>query len=93
MFELIITEEVNDFIKEVRKALKEKGYKKSISRTNRHIGTIHFNLIIEYYIKGNMVFEFDRDLNENTIRTFLHYNGNNREEFKELRLADVLTVA
>ena len=89
MFELIITEEVNNLLKKVRKALKEKGYKKSISRTNRHIGTIHFNLITEYYIKGNMVFEFERDLNENTIRTFLHYN----DHIEEFSLADVLTVA
>ena len=89
MFDLIITEEVSDFIKKVRKALKEKGYKKSISCTNRHIGTMHFNLITEYYIKDNMVFEFERDLNENTIRTFLHYNGH----IEEFNLADVLTVA
>ena len=89
MFDLIITEEVNDFIKKVRKALKEKGYKKSISRTNRHIGTIHYNLITEYYIKGNMVFEFERDLNENIIRTFLYYNGH----IEEFNLADVLSVA
>lgn len=89
MFELIITEEVNDFLKKIRKALKEKGYKKSISRTNRHIGAMYFNLITEYYIKGNMVFEFERDLNENTIRTFLHYNGH----IEEFRLADVLNLA
>jgi uncharacterized protein (UPF0297 family) len=89
MFDLIITEEVNNLLKKVRKALKEKGYKKSISRTNRHIGTMHYNLITEYYIKGNMVFEFERDLNENIIRTFLHYNGH----IEEFNLADVLNVA
>ena len=89
MFDLIITEEVNELLKKVRKALKEKGYKKSISRTNRHIGSMHFNLITEYYIKGNMVFEFERDLNENTIRTFLHYNYH----IEEFNLADVLTIA
>ena len=88
MFDLIITEEVNNLLKKVRKVLKEKGYKKSISRTNRHIGTMHFNLITEYYIKDNMVFEFERDLNENTIRTFLHYNGH----IEEFILTDVLNL-
>ena len=90
MFDLTITEDVNDFLRQVRKGLRNKGYNESKSRTNRYIGTMHLNYKTEYFIKGNLVFEIERDLTHNTITTRLHYNG---KEHKEIRLADVLSLA
>ena len=90
MFDLTITHEVNGLLRQVRKELKNKGYKKSTSRTNRYIGTIHLSFITEYFIKGNLVFEIERDLTRNVITTRLHYNG---KEHKEIRLADTLSLA
>ena len=90
MFGLTITQEVNKLLKDIRKELKNKGYNKSTSRTNRYIGTMHLNYITEYFIKGNLVFEVERDLTRNIITTQLHYNG---KEHKEIRLADILSLA
>ena len=90
MFDLTITNEVNDLLKQVKKGLRNKGYMEKKSRTNRYIGTIHFNYITEYFIKGNLVFEIEKDLTRNTITTQLHYNG---KEHKEIRLADILSLA
>lgn len=90
MFDLTITHEVNDLLKQVRKELRNKGYKESRSRTNRHFGTMHLNYITEYFIKGNLVFEIERNLSNSTITTQLHYNG---KEHKEIRLADILSLA
>ena len=89
MFDLTITHEVNELLKQVRKELRNKGYKESKSRTNRHIGTMHLNYITEYFIKGNLVFEIEKDLSNSTITTRLHYNG---KEHKEIRLADILSL-
>lgn len=90
MFDLTITHEINKLLKDIRKELRDKGYKESKSRTNRHIGTMHWNYITEYFIKGNLVFEIERDLTRNVITTQLHYNG---KEHKEVRLADILSLA
>lgn len=90
MFDLTITHEVNELLKQVRKELRNKGYTESKSRTNRYIGTMHLNYITEYFIKGNLVFELERDLEHNTITTRLHYNG---KEHKEIMLADVVNLA
>ena len=90
MFDLTITHEVNELLKQVRKELRNKGYKESKSRTNRYIGTIHLDYITEYFIKGNLVFEIERDLSNSTITTRLHYNG---KEHKEIMLADVINLA
>lgn len=69
MFDLNITHEVNELLKQVRKELRNKGYTESKSRTNRYIGTMHLNYITEYFIKGNLVFEIEKDLEHNTIIT------------------------
>lgn len=90
MFDLTITQEVNKLLKQVRKGLRNKGYKESKSRTNRYIGTMHLNYITEYFIKGNLVFEIEKDLEHSTITTRLHYNG---KEHKEIMLADVINLA
>ena len=90
MFNLTITHEVNELLKQVRKELRNKGYTESKSRTNRYIGTMHLSYITEYFIKGNLVFEIERDLTRNVITTQLHYN---RKEHKEIRLADVINLA
>lgn len=89
MFDLNITHEVNELLRQVRKELRNKGYKESKSRTNRYIGTMHLNYMTEYFIKGNLVFEIERDLSNSTITTRLHYKG----EHKEIRLADVVDLA
>ena len=90
MFDLTITNEVNELLKQVKKGLRNKGYMKKKSRTNRYIGTKHLNYITEYFIKGNLIFEIEKDLTRNVITTQLHYNG---KEHKEIRLADVLSLA
>ena len=51
---------------------------------------MHLNYITEYFIKGNLVFEIERDLSNSTITTRLHYNG---KEHKEIRLVDILDLA
>lgn len=93
MFDLTITHEVNELLKQVRKELRNKGYMEKKSRTNRYIGTIHLNYITEYFIKGNLIFEIEKDLTRNVITTQLHYNGTNGKEHKEIRLADILSLA
>ena len=90
MFDLTITNEVNELLKQVKKGLRNKGYIEKKSRTNRYIGTIHLNYITEYFIKGNLIFEIEKDLTRNVITTQLHYN---RKEHKKIRLADVLSLA
>ena len=93
MFDLTITNEVNELLKQVKKGLRNKGYMEKKSRTNRYIGTMHLNYITEYFIKGNLIFEIEKDLTRNVITTQLHYNGTNGKEHKEIRLADVLSLA
>ena len=93
MFDLTITHEVNELLKQVKKGLRNKGYMEKKSRTNRYIGTIHLNYITEYFIKGNLIFEIEKDLTRNAITTRLHYNGTNGKEHKKIRLADVLSLA
>lgn len=85
-----LDKEANELLKQVRKELRNKGYKESKSRTNRYIGTMHLNYITEYFIKGNLVFEVERDLTRNIITTQLHYNG---KEHKKIGLADILSLA
>lgn len=93
MFDLTITHEVNELLKQVKKGLRNKGYMEKKSRTNRYIGTIHLNYITEYFIKGNLIFEIEKDLTRSVITTQLHYNGTNGKEHNEIRLADVLSLA
>ena len=90
MFDLTITNEVNELLKQVKKGLRNKGYIEKKSRTNRYIGTIHLHYITEYFIKGNLIFEIEKDLTRNVITTQLYYNG---KEHKEIRLADILSLA
>ncbi len=92
MFDLTITNELNDFLKEVRKTLKNKGYNKTISKCNRKIGGMQLNYIYEYYTKpkANIMFEIEKDLINNTLTTRLNYFDNNGlKTFKEIRLADI----
>lgn len=90
--ELVITKETDKFIRDIRKTLKSKGYNKTISRCNRKIGTMHFNYIYEYYTrpKTNIMFEFEKDLENNTINAKMHHKDkNNRLELIPIRLADI----
>ena len=92
MFDLTITNELNIFLKEVRKTLKEKNYNKTISRCNRKIGGMQLNYIYEYYTrpKTNIMFEIEKDIINNTLKTKLHFFDNNGlKTFKEIRLADI----
>lgn len=93
MFSLVITQEVNQLLKDIRADLKNKGYKKSTSRCNRHIGSLHLNYVTEYFIKGNLLFEIEKDLNNSTITATLYYNGKNGKEEREIRLADITSLA
>lgn len=89
--ELTITEETNKFLKEVRKILKNKNYNKTISKCNRHIGTMHLNYVYEYYTKpkNNVMFEIEKDLSNNTLNVKMHYKKDNKLELINIRLADV----
>lgn len=92
MFDLNMSEETNGFLREVRKLLKNKGYNKTISRCNRYIGTMHLNYIYEYYTKANekIMFEIERDLENNTINAMLHFKDENgKNDFKRIMLADI----
>lgn len=93
MFDLTITHEVNELLKQVRADLKNKGYKRNTSRCNRYIGSLHLNYITEFFIKGSLLFEIEKDLNNNTITATLYYNGKNGREEREIRLTDILSLA
>lgn len=96
MFDLNICKETNDFLKEIRKELKNKGYNKSMSRTNRYIGTMHLNYVNEYYTKANakIMFEIEKDLENNTMSAMLHFKDENgKNDFKRIRLADIIDLA
>lgn len=93
-FDLNICKETNELQKEVRRILKEKGYIRKASRTNRYIGAIHFNSMTEYFIKGNLIFEVERDLENGVVSAMLHYyNTNGEKEHKNVRLADIKDLA
>lgn len=89
MFNLTITHEVNELLKQVRADLKNKGYKRSMSRCNR----LHLNYITEFFIKGSLLFEIEKDLNNSTITAILYYNGKNGREEREIRLEDITSLA
>ena len=96
MFNLVLCDETNGFLKEIRKDLKSKGYDKTISRCNRHIGNIHFNYIYEYYTKAysNVMFEIEKDLANNSVSAKLHYIDNNgNKRFKNIMLSDIKDLA
>ena len=48
MFDLVICDELNSYLREIRKDLKNKGY----SKCNRYIGTMHLNYVYEYYTRA-----------------------------------------
>ena len=91
MFDLNICDELNKFLREIRKELKNKGYNKTISRTNQHLGGLHIQYTSELYTKphGNIMFEIEKDMINNTLKTRLWYIENNRKNVKDIRLADI----
>jgi len=96
MFDLTICKETNDFLSKIRQSLKNNGYNKKISKCNRYIGTIHLNYIYEYYTKenGKIMFEIERDLENNVISTKLHFKDDNGKLcYKNIRLADIKDLA
>ena len=92
MFDLVLCDETNVFLKEIRKTLKNKGYNKTISKCNRYIGSMHLNYVYEYYTKANekIMFEIEKDLTNNSVGAKLHFRDENGKlNFKEIRLADI----
>lgn len=92
MFNLYENDEIKDFLREIRKTLKNKGYNKTISKCNRYIGTIHLNYVYEYYTKKgcNIVFEIERDLEENSVNAKMYiYDKFGDKTFKNIMLADI----
>lgn len=92
MFDLVLCEETNKFLREVRKDLKNKGYNKTISKTNQNLGGLHINYVYEYFTKANtnIMFEIEKDLINNVVSAKIHYfNENGLKDFKEIRLADI----
>lgn len=96
MFDLVICDELNGYLREIRKDLKNKGYNKAISKCNRYIGTMHLNYVNEYYTrpKTNIMFEIEKDLENNTMSAMLHFKDENgKNDFKRIRLADIIDLA
>lgn len=92
MFDLVLCDETNRFLREVRKELKNKGYNKTISKTNRKLGYMQINYITEYYTRKNtnIMFEIERDLTENVVSAKInYYDDNGRLQFKNIRLASI----
>lgn len=93
-FDLTICKETNELQKEIRRVLKKKGYTRKFERHNFFSGSIHFNTATEYFIKGNTLFEIERDLEQNMISAVLHYYPKNGEkERRNIPLAEVLKLA
>lgn len=93
-FDLNICKETNDLQKEIRKNLQKKGYTRKMERHNFFIGSIHINTATEYFIKENMLFEVERDLERGVVSAVLHYYPKNgKEERKNIPLAEVIGLA
>lgn len=93
-FDLTICKETNDLQKEIRRTLQEKGYTRKFERHNYFLGSIHFNTATEYFIKGNTLFEVERDLERNMISAVLHYYPRNgKKEHRSIPLGDILKLA
>lgn len=92
MFNLYLTDEVNLYLKNVKKELRKKGYRECISTTNRHIGGIYLCYKTSDFIKGNLVFEFQLDKVNNTLSTYMWVKDNNLES-KKIMLSEVLELA
>ena len=93
MYDLNLTDEVKEFLKTIKKELRAKNYVEKTSRVNTRIGAMHFNYVYEYFIKGSLMFEIEKDLNKNTISAKMHYKDANVKELKNIRLADILDLA
>lgn len=93
MFDLSYTESVKKYLREIRKELRAKNYKQVKSRTRQKIGGMSLNYNYEYFIKGNLIFEFEIDNNYNTITTRVHYNNKGKKEQEEIMLGSVLELA
>lgn len=90
MFDLVICKEVNDYIKALRKDLRAKGYIQKNSRTNCHIGSMHLNYMTEYWFGNKIMFEIERDLENNVVSAKLwSKDDNGKNDFKNIRLADI----
>lgn len=91
MFSIALTNESNNFLKDIRKVLKNKGYNKTISKTNRSIGGIRLNSIFESYTKpgSNIMFEIEKDLINNEIITVLWFKENESLNRKEIMLSSI----
>lgn len=96
MFDLVLCDNTNNFLKEIRKDLKSKGYDKTISRCNRHIGSMHLNYIYEYYTKAysNVMFEIEKDLTNNSVSAKMYFiNDRGIKDFKDIMLSDIKDLA
>lgn len=89
MYAIELNEETKKFLREIRKELKKKDYKQAKSKTNRKIGSMILDYTTEYYIKGKMIFEIELNNGEKSIYTRFKFG----DEYKEIRLADLLSLA
>ena len=92
MYDLTITEDLKDYLKEVRKALKQKGYTLKRSKCRRKIGYMQLNYDIEYWFKNNIMIEFEIDNNNNTLEVMFHFSDNGERRFKKILLSEVLEM-
>ena len=92
MYDLTITEDLKDYLKEIRKKLKEKGYKQVKSKCRRKIGGMQLNYDYEYFIKGNLLFELEKDNINNTLTTRFEYKKDNQKEYGEIMLSSILDM-
>lgn len=89
-----ISRETNDLQRKIRKTLEKKNYKRKFHRTNCYVGDVHLNSTTEYFMKGYLTFEIERDLERKVIKTIMHvYLPYNDEIHKNIKLEDILILA
>lgn len=94
MFNLYYSDDVDKILRSIKKELRKLGYKEFKQSSNCCIGSMRLNYKISKFLKHDLLFEFTVDKNNNTISTrYYHYIGNKIDDTKEIKLADVLTLA
>lgn len=85
-----ICKETNALQGKIRARLQEMGYIRETERQNDFLG----NTMTEYYIKGDKIFEIERDLDNACVSaTYCKYEGKQLIKRESVRLGDVLEIA
>ena len=92
MYNVVITDEVKQYIKEIKKTLKDKGYINKKSTNTLRLGTYKIVNKIDYFIKNRIMFELNVDGNTNEINVYFHYIENGNKHFKKIMLGEILEL-